>query len=206
MKQINLIINVVLGAAVIALFVLHFSGNKPETGKEAEGNYISNPSVMTGELRIAYINMDSIMANWGLYAEYQQELGQKQQQMESDFAGRTETFYKSVQDAQYKIERGLVTRAEAQELQQALQVEEQNLMNLQNEYGAQLQEEGLVKNRKLLDALERYVSGYSMENGYHYVFSYQFGGNLLYGDQPLDISSDVIVGLNQTYDAAEDLE
>ena len=45
-----------------------------------------------------------------------------------------------------------------------------------------------------------------MENGYHYVFSYQFGGNLLYGDQPLDISSDVIVGLNETYDAAADLE
>ena len=32
--------------------------------------------------------------------------------------GKTETFYQSVQDAQYKIQRGLVTRSEAEQLQQ----------------------------------------------------------------------------------------
>ena len=145
------------------------------------------------------------MANWDLYFDYQQELGRKQQQLESDFAGKTETFYKSVQDAQYKMERGLVTRAEAQQLQQQLQLEEQNLLNLQNNYTMQLQEEGLVKNRKLLDALERYVKGYSQEHGYHYVFSYQFGGNLLYGEKVLDITGDVIVGLNNTFRTDKDL-
>ena len=205
MKRINLIINIVLAAAVIALFVLQFTGNKPEKKNDIEGNFASNPSTLTGEMRIAYINMDSIMLNWSLYSDYQDELGQKQQEMESDFAGRTQTFYQSVQDAQYKIERQLVTRAEAQQLQQQLQVEEQNLMNLQNDYTAQLQEESLVKNRKLIDALERYVKGYSMENGYHYIFSYQFGGNLLFGEQQFDISADVIKGLNETYSSDEDL-
>ena len=211
MKRINLIINIVLGAAVIALFVLQFTsngiggGNRNAAGRNSDGESVPSSQVITGDLRIAYINMDSIMANWNLYFGYQQELGQKQQQLESDFAGRTETFYKSVQDAQYKMERGLVTRAEAQTLQQQLQVEEQNLMNLQNQYSMQLQEEGLVKNRKLLDALERHVKSYSQEKGFHYVFSYQFGGNLLYGEKALDITNEVIVGLNEKFSSDADL-
>lgn len=208
MKRINLLINIVLGAAVIALFVLQFavkgSDNRKSTGSSSGEENISSP-VFTGELRIAYVNMDSIMSRWTLYFDYQEELGQKQQQLESDFAGRTETFYKSVQDAQYKMDRGLVTRAEAQELQQQLQVEEQNLRDLQNQYSMQLQEEGMVKNRKLLDALERYVKDYSKEHGYHYVFSYQFGGNLLYGEKILDITDSIVVGLNEKFSSDEDL-
>ena len=209
MKQLNLIINIVLGAAVIALFVLYFTGSgssSERTSGDGEGMEIqSSMPAFSGELRVAYINMDSIMSNWTLYYDYQMQLGQKQQQLESDFAGRTETHYKSVQDAQYKMERGLVTRAEAAELQQNLQNEQQNLLQLEQQYSIQLQEEGMVKNRRLLDALERYVKEYSLKNGYHYVFSYQFGGNLLYGEKMLDITDDIIVGLNQTFSADEDL-
>jgi outer membrane protein len=208
MKRVNLIINIVLGIAVIALFVLYFThpGSGTETREEAGFNRVaSGPQAISGELKIAYINMDTVMSNWTLYYDYQQELGQKQQQLESDFAGKTENFYKSVQDAQYKMERGLVTRAEAQQLQQQLQTEEQNLMNLQNEYQLQLQEEGLVKNRRLLDALERHVKSYSQEHGYHYVFSYSFGGNLLYGEKILDITDEITVGLNEKFSSDDDL-
>ncbi|MBN1131607.1 MAG: OmpH family outer membrane protein [Bacteroidales bacterium] len=205
MKRINLIVNAVLAAAVIVLFILYFTGNKKSSDTATTKAEQTITSPLEGALQIAYINMDSIMANWTLYRDYQQELGNKQQQLESDFAGRTETFYKSVEDAQYKMERGLVTRAEAQQLQQQLQTEEQKLLNLQNEYTMQLQEEGMVKNRRLLDALERYLKDYSQEHGYHYIFSYQFGGNLLYGEKVLDITGEVVLGLNKTFRSDEDL-
>ena len=157
-------------------------------------------------ISIAYFNMDSVMSQWDLYLEYQQELGQKQSELETDFAGRTESFYQRVQDAQYKMERGLVTRTEAQELQQQLQTDEQNLMTLQNQYAAELQEEGLVKNRKMLDMIERYVEELSQAKGYSYVYSYQFGGNLIYGAKPFDITSEVVAGLNEKYKPGTELE
>ena len=135
-----------------------------------------------------------------------QELGQKQSELEADFAGRTETFYQSVQDAQYKIQRQLVTRVEAEQLQQNLAAEEQNLMTLQNQYAGQLQEEGLVKNRQMLDMIERYVAELSKEKGYSYVYSYQFGGNLIYGAKPYDITNDVVTGLNEKYQPGAELE
>ena len=163
MKIANIVTNVVLGVAVSVLFVLHFSdGEKKVTkGENAAMTEMADPS----DISIAYFSMDSVMSQWDLSFEYQQEMGQKQAEMEADFAGKTETFYQSVQDAQYKIQRQLVTRSEAEQLQQQLATEEQNLMALQNQYTQDLQEEGLVKNRQMIDMIERYVSELSQEKG-----------------------------------------
>jgi len=197
MKITNIVINVVLAAAVVVLFVFQFSGDekKEKGGEHAASAVLANP----GEVSIAYFNMDSVMAQWSLYFDLQQELSQKQTELEADFAGRTETFYQSVQDAQYKIQKGLVTRAEAEQLQQQLGTEEQNLQTLQNQYAQQLQEEGMVKNRQMLDKIETYVAELSAVQGYSYVYSYTFGGNLIYGAKSLDITAAVVNGLNEKY-------
>jgi outer membrane protein len=196
MKIANIVINVVLGAAVIVLFVFHFTGN----GNKVRGGDESTATLANaGEISIAYFNMDSVMSQWALYEEYQKDLEQKQTELEADFSGRTETFYQSVQDAQYKIQKGLVTRTEAEQLQQQLATEEQNLQVLQNQYAVQIQEEGMVKNRKMLDMIETYVAELSATQGYHYVYSYSFGGNLIYGARPFDITALVVEGLNARY-------
>jgi outer membrane protein len=203
MKIANIVINVVLGAAVIVLFVFHFTGDgdKVSGGDDATAT-LANP----GEISIAYFNMDSVMSQWALYEDYQEDLAQKQTELESDFSGRTETFYQSVQDAQYKIQKGLVTRTEAEQLQQQLATEEQNLQALQNQYAAQIQEEGMVKNRKMLDMIETYVAELSEVQGYHYVYSYSFGGNLIYGAKPFDITAQVVKGLNEKYLPGSDVQ
>jgi len=204
MKIANIVINAVLAAAVIVLFVLHFTG---EGNKEAESQQAATGALAEiGDISIAYFNMDSVSANWDLYFEYQQELEKRQTELEADFSGRTENFYQSVQDAEYKIQRGLVTRSEAAQLQQNLATEQQNLANLQNQYMAQLQEEGMVNTRKLLDMIERYVAEISKANGYSYVYSYQFGGNLIYGAKPYDITSQVVAGLNERFKPGTEIQ
>ena len=204
MKIANIVTNVVLGAAVVVLFILHFSGDE----KKATQTNKAAPVEMTEltDISIAFFNMDSVMSQWDLYFQYQQDLGQKQAEMEAEFAGKTETFYQSVQDAQYKIQRGLVTRSEAEQLQQQLATEEQNLMTLQNQYAAELQEEGMVRNRQMLDMIETYVAELSESTGFSYVYSYSFGGNLIYGAKPYDITSQVVAGLNEKYKPGIELE
>ena len=126
--------------------------------------------------------------------------------MEADFAGRTESFYQRVQDAQYKFEKGLVTRAEAEQLQQQLGTEEQSLMTLQNQYAQELQEEGLVRNRRMLDMIEQYVNELSQTTGYSYVYSYSFGGNLIYGAEAYNITTQVVAGLNEKFKTDSEVE
>ncbi len=204
MKIANIVINAVLAAAVVVLFVLQFTGGEKN---EVHGDRAASAAVADiSDISIAFFNMDSVMSRWDLYFEFQQDLEKKQTEMEADFAGRTETFYQSVQDAEYKIQRGLVTRSEAEQLQQQLGVEQQNLATLQNQYAQELQEEGMVKNRQMLDMIERYVKELSESNGFSYVYSYSFGGNLIYGAEPYDITSQVVAGLNEKYKPGTELQ
>lgn len=201
MKNINYIINGILGAAVIVLFVLHFTGNTAREG--AESGTTSHSISAEGGVSVAYFKVDSVLANWNYYFETQEQLSSKQQQLETDFESKSQSFMKRVEDAQYKIQRGLVTRAEAEQLQQQLAAEEQNLMGLQNNYANELQEEGLVKNRQMIDKIEQYLKKYNQDKGYSYIFSYSFGGNLLYGDAAYDITAEIIEGINKEYPSAK---
>lgn len=201
MKNINYIINGILGAAVIALFVLHFSGETAEA--PAKQSPAADTATVKRDGSIAYFKIDSVFANWEQYLNVQDKLSAKQQELESDFESRSQSFMKRVEDAQYKMQRGLVTRAEAEELQQQLAQEEQNLAGLQNNYAMQLQEEGVVKNRQMIDKLEQFLEQYNKDKGYNYIFSYSFGGNLLYGDDALDITREVIAGINEAYPPEE---
>lgn len=197
MKNINYIINGILAAAVIVLFVLHFTGN---SGNGSDTHMAAKRDSLSGAgVSVAYFKVDSILTNWNLYFAMQEELATKQQQLETDLDRKTETFRKRVEDAQYKIQRGLVTRAEAEELQQQLALEEQNLVGLQNNYSMQMQEEGLVKNRQMIDKIEQFLKKYNEDKGYTYIFSYTFGGNLFYGNEAYDITSDIIKGINEEY-------
>ncbi|MCF8224582.1 MAG: OmpH family outer membrane protein [Bacteroidales bacterium] len=199
MKNLNYIFNGILGVAVIILFVLHFSGNTPSGEVSKSQPAVESDSPGEKSSNIAYFKIDSVLANWEMYFNIQEQLGKKQQQLEADFENRSQSFMKRVEDAQYKMQRGLVTRAEAEQLQQQLATEEQNLMGLQNDYAAQLQEEGVVKNRQMIDKVEKFLAEYNKEVGYDYIFSYSFGGNLLYGNDAHDITKDVIAGINEMY-------
>jgi len=204
MKNINYIINGILAAAVIVLFVLQFSGKSTgepsETGKSS-GTSAEQPenAIPAGEVAIAYFDIDSVMANWTLYANVQERLAAKQRQLESDFESKSQSFMKRVEDAQYKIQRQLVTRAEAEELQQQLATEEQNLMGLQENYTSELQEEAVVRNRQMIDNIEKYVEEYNRDKEYSFIFSYSFGGNLMYGDEAYNITQEIIRGINEAY-------
>lgn len=202
MKNINYIIHGILGAAVIVLFVLYFTGGSADTPVQDQPS--SDSVAVQGGGNIAYFKIDSVLANWELYFNVQEKLSAKQQELETDFESRSQSFMKRVEDAQYKMQRGLVTRAEAEQLQQQLAQEEQNLSGLQNNYAMQLQEEGIVKNRQMIDKIEQFLETYNKDKGYDYIFSYSFGGNLLYGDDALDITDEVIKGINKAYPPEED--
>ena len=206
MKNINYIINGILAAAVVVLFVLHFSGKStgmPSETSKTSGSSAEQPenAIPAGEVAIAYFDIDSVMANWAFYGDVQEKLAAKQRQLETDFDNKSKSFMKRVEDAQYKIQRQLVTRAEAEQLQQQLASEEQNLMGLQNNYTTELQEEAVVRNRQMIDNIEKYVEEYNRDKGYSFIFSYSFGGNLMYGNEAYNITQQIIKGINEAYPA-----
>ena len=72
MNKLQLVINIVLVAAVAALFVIVFAGNKPATTEVAE---VSAAEVMP----VAYLNVDSLLANYTFAQDASEKLMSKQE-------------------------------------------------------------------------------------------------------------------------------
>jgi outer membrane protein len=128
----------------------------------------------------------------------------KQSELEAQLNSRTRTYDKNAKDYQDKVNKGLVTRREAAELEQSLYQEQQEILQLRDQLAAQLQEEEQVRNRRLVENIMVFLKDYNKDHRYQYIFSNSFGSNILYAGDSLDITASVLEGLNKQYKAQKE--
>ena len=197
MKKIQLIINIVLGTAVIALFVFHFMDKPEKTSVEDLINVTTQ--ISPDSAAIAYVKYDSLLLAYEFYHELSKKMQSRQQELENEFSARQKGYEKQLADFNEKISKGLVTRYQAQELEESLLQEQQNILALRDQLTAQLMEEEQVMNRQLYYSITEYLEEYNKSKGYQYIFSHAFGGPILYTDEAFDITDEIIKGLNNKY-------
>lgn len=202
MKKSSLIINVVLIIAVAALYVLHFTGTGTSKTSQSDGGTEISAEIPEGG--IVYLNIDSVLNNYDMYADISAELEAKLKTKDAELKSKQRTFEKSVADFQNKISKGLVTRTEAATIEQNLQVEQQTLLQLQQQMQYELAEEEQVSQRKVLNAIMEYLKTLEGEQQYQFVLGNSFGGNILYANSDLNITNAVIEGLNAEYQAIKE--
>ncbi|MCK4853785.1 MAG: OmpH family outer membrane protein [Bacteroidales bacterium] len=198
MKNLSLILNAVLIVAVGVLFYLHFStkGSAKPGPARTEGINLVQPDVP-----IVYVNIDTLLNNYEYFTDMQQDFTDKQSELEAELNNRSRQYEASAMDYQNKVQKGLVTRREAAELEQQLLAEQQSLLQLRDELTMQLQEEEQVSNRKLINAIMEYLKVYNTEQNYQFIFSNSFGDNVLFANEQLDITYIILPGLNEQYRA-----
>jgi outer membrane protein len=198
MKKSWLIINIAVIAAVVVLYILHFTGGR--TVSKDDGVQ-TDASLNTGDLSkaIYYINFDTVLANYDMYLDLQDQLEKMAKTSEAELAAKDKAFQKEVADYQSQMQKGLLLRSEAQEREQQLATIQQQLLKLQENLRLDLTEQQLVANRKVLDSIMKYLAEIQHKYNYKIVLGTQFGGGVLYADEELDITQQVIKGLNENY-------
>lgn len=196
MKYLSYIINALLALAIAALYYFYFTG-KPGDGKNQERQSAALHNQKGSA--IVFINIDTLLNNYDYFFDLRDEFSNKQQELEAELNSKGKIYEQSAQDYQNKVQKGLVTRREAAELEQQLLAEQQNLLQLRDELTLQLQEEEQVRNRRLIDKIMVYLKDYNKDYNYQYIFSSSFGSNILFASDSLDITYSVLEGLNKTY-------
>jgi len=193
MKKLNVILFAVLFAAVAALFIIHFtggSGNKSGASVQDPGQPLSG---------IVYVNIDTIIINFDMFSDKRNDLMTKQKNAEAELTSKSAQYEKGVKDYQDKVSKGLVTRATAAEMEQALMQQQQDLVSLRDRLQSSLMEEEQVMNRQVLDYITRFLEENKSEYNYQFILGKSFGSVLLYSDNSLDITSRVLDGINKKY-------
>lgn len=197
MKKIPLIINIVLVLAVAALYVLHFTGNK-RTG-EGTVEMAGDITPALAASRIAFVNFDTVLLNYNMFIDLREDLAAKQRDSEAELTAEGQKFEREAADFQDKVQKGLITRSRAQEMQQQLIAEQDRITQLRDDLSLELMEEEQVMNRQVLYAIIEFLEEYNMRHNFQYILSNTLGGALLYASDSLDITADVLKGLNEKY-------
>jgi outer membrane protein len=198
MKNISLIINIVLAVALGVVLVLHFSLSKRVS--ELESQPIA---LKAGGSSVVYINMDSLYKEYNEYVDLKTNMEEKQSKMSQELNSKKISLERSAADFQDKMQKGLLLRSEAEKIQQQLMQQEQSLMKLNESMQMQLAEETQVLNRRLYNNIVEFLRDYNKGGKFNYVLSHSFGGPFLYVNDSLDITKEVIKGLNAKYTKPE---
>jgi outer membrane protein len=130
-----------------------------------------------------------------MYNDLKSEWESKAQTVQDDLTKKGRSFESAVKDFQTKIDKGLLTRSQAEEQQQRLVEREQNLQSLSQQKQMELAEEEAVMMRRVMDAIQTYITKYNQDKGYALILSVP----VLAGEPSLNITQDVLAGLNEEY-------
>jgi outer membrane protein len=194
MKKLSVVLFVILFLAVAGLYFFHFSAGKKNIKIEEKGKTIELPSG-----GIVFVNIDSIIFNFSMYADRRQELLKKQQSADAELNSKGTQYQTGVKDYQDKVNKGLVTRATAAQMEQALIQQQQDLVTLRDKLQANLAEEEQVMNRQVMEYITKFLEENKSEYNYQFILGKSFGGVVLYSDNSLEITQRVLDALNKKY-------
>ncbi|MBK6266289.1 OmpH family outer membrane protein [Marivirga sp. S37H4] len=193
MKNLSIILNVILLIAVGYLYIAHFSKNveiKPAEAGDENKEMFQNVS-------IAYIDSDSLLTKYELTKEIEEKLATKQEKFEKEYQNKAQGLQQEISDFQRTAAN--LTVAQGKALEESLMKKQQNLMRYQESLTQQLRQEEAKLNEELYNNVSEYLKEYGKKNNLELVLTYSRGSGVLYANEQLDISNDVIKGLNEAY-------
>ena len=186
------ILSSVAFAAVAALALVSCNKSQPQVEAKSE-------SKAPAELKIAYVEVDSIMTQYTFAKEYSALLEKKGQNIQATIAQKGQALQAAAANFQQKIQQNAFTSREQAESQQAaIQRDQANLQSLQQRLSNEFAAEQEKYNNALHDSIAHYLAAYNKDKKSSIIFS-KSGDNLLYADKAYDITKEVIAGLNKAY-------
>lgn len=190
--QMNKILSsrILVAASIIALTIN--TSCKNETSKPASAN--SGTSAATG--KIAYVNVDTLQEKYAYWKTEATALAAEQSSLESELQRSAQQLQNDYAAFQQKAQSGNISEAEGKATQQRLAQMQQSLETRRATMSEQLQAKQVAFSEKLQKNIDEFLAIYNKDNKYDFIFSYTKSGQILYANSALDITEDVLKGLN----------
>lgn len=179
--------------AVVALFSLSSCDNSPKSDNSSD----EKPKV-NSTLKIAYVEVDSIMTQYEFCKEYSLILEKKSQNIQNTLQQKGQALQAAANNFQQKLQQNAYTREQAEQVQAGLQKQNADLEALQARLTAEFQNETAKFNEALHDSIQHFIDKYNKDKKYTMILS-KSGDNILYANKGIDITDEIVKGLNKTY-------
>lgn len=199
--NINTVMNIVLFIGLAVLYVLYFTNKKGGTTEESP----NKKKIAENIPAIAYVNSDSLLENYKMYEEMQDNLAAKQKKLEGQLEWQRSQFEKEAQEFYQKVQSGgFLTRESAEKEQMRLAEKEQQIMQMSQKLGSDLANYELEWHSKVLDTVVNFLKRYNKKHEYDFILGYAKGGGILLANDSLEITDEVLKLINTEYKSEDE--
>ncbi len=185
-----------LATAIAIVSIMSACENK---GAKTEANTTKpTPAAEVNSEKIVFVDSDSLLNQYEYFKVLKTKMEAKGKAAESDLKARGQAFQRDMQ--QYQAGANAMTGEQRAATEERLSRKQQELQNYQQNAGAAFQTEQAKMQEELYNKVADYLKVYAKGKGYKMVLKYQKGmGDILFADTSLDVTTEVIKGLNEAY-------
>ena len=190
---------------ILALGVVALTACNSNKEGDAPENTASSKVESTG-LKIAYVEVDSLMSQYQFCKDHNLLLNQKGENAQKTLAEKQRALQTHANALQKKYEsNGFTTRDELERAQNALAREQQDLAELEQRLMNELGNEQAQLTLEMRDSIQAFLKTYNKGKKYDYILS-RSGDNILLANPKYDITKEVVAGLNKRYKAKPEVK
>jgi outer membrane protein len=190
MKNISLILNLVLLAAVAFLYVKIYS---PDSSPAVSGSVTDDADSPISN-RIVYLNSDSLLNNYDYFIGLSDALDKKQDSIENILKQKASSLEKEI--AAYQQKAPGMTQEEMMKTEELLMKKQQSVIDLKDRLFDSLKDEEIGMNDSIHNNLNAFLKEFNKDKNYLFILGYQRGSGILFANDSLDITNEVIEGIN----------
>ena len=149
------------------------------------------------QTKIAYINVEDLMKDYEGTKALEETLKAKQDVMAKELDSLSAPFQTKVQEY-YQNAQKMSAQKRAQ-TEQGLQQEQQMLQLKQQQASQTLQQENQELSETITKKVDSFVTEYAKLKGFNLVLGTSGNGTVMYGDETLNITNEILVILNEDF-------
>lgn len=159
--------------------------------------------IAEGGLKIAYVDIDSLLLHYNFFTDLSEEMLRKEENSRLMLNEEAQKFQTEYEDFQRKLKNNVFSsQARAESEQKRLLKMQEDLNALNNKLTQELNAEQEKNNTVLSETIQEYIKKYNKSHGYNLILT-KSGDNILYADKALDITGQILAGLNAEYSSKD---
>lgn len=190
--------NILKGFAAVAMALMFAQCTDNKAASTAEKAVPA--TVNTGTMKIAYVEIDSLLTKYRYWNELNELMIQKEENIRTTLNEKAKELDQEMREFQRKLENnGFVSRERAEQENLRLVQKQRDLQQLQEKLAGDLQTENQKNSLQLRDSINAFLKIYNKDKGYDLIISNTGFDNLLYANDAYNITQEIVDGLNARY-------
>ena len=175
---------------------------KQQSAEQSNTDATATTAVVEKSVKIAFVDIDSLLSKYEFSVILNKEMLRKEEDMRMKLSEKAKALQADYEDFQRKLQNNVyATRERAEEEQARILKQKDALDKLEQRLISELSAETQKNNITLHDSIDSFLKAYNAEKKFDLILS-RVGDNILFANDALNITEEVINGLNARYTPA----